>query len=98
VLESAVPFLFLGAIPYVLWLDRVLVNPRDGAWHFGAMLIGREPWDATEVKRHWLSWAVKGFFCAFMISIVPGGFGAAWSRYDFAALATHDPVAAGGGC
>jgi hypothetical protein len=25
--------LFLLSIPYVLWLDRVLINPRDGAWH-----------------------------------------------------------------
>ena len=31
-----------------LWLDRVLVNPRDGAWHFGAMLIGREPFELDE--------------------------------------------------
>ncbi|MFN3468351.1 MAG: methyltransferase family protein [Novosphingobium sp.] len=90
VLESAVPFLFLGAIPYVLWLDRVLVNPRDGAWHFGAMLIGREPWDPAEVKRHWLAWLVKGFFCAFMISIVPGGFGAVVGSDWSGALA--DPV------
>ncbi len=82
VLETVVPFLFLGAVPYVFWLDRVLVNPRDPSWHFGAMLIGREPWDAGEVKKHALAWLVKGFFCAFMISIVPGGFGAV-VRFDW---------------
>ena len=71
----AVP-LFLASIPYVLWLDRVLVSPRDGAWHFGAMLIGREAHDPEEVKHHLRSWAVKGFFCAFMISILPPGFAA----------------------
>ncbi|HEY0959593.1 MAG TPA: isoprenylcysteine carboxylmethyltransferase family protein [Novosphingobium sp.] len=70
---AAIP-LFLLSIPYVLWLDRVLVNPRDGAWHFGAMLIGREAHDADEVKHHLRAWAVKGFFCAFMISILPFGF------------------------
>lgn len=90
VLEGAAPFLFVGVIPYVLWLDRVLVAPRDAAWHFGAMLIGREPWDAAEVKRHWLAWLVKCFFCAFMISIVPGGFGAV-VRFDWS-HAFHDPV------
>lgn len=90
VLESIVPFLFLGAVPYVLWLDRVLVNPRDASWHFGAMLIGREPWDPAEVRRHWLAWLVKGFFCAFMISIVPGGFGAV-VRFDWSG-AVHHPV------
>jgi protein-S-isoprenylcysteine O-methyltransferase Ste14 len=93
VLESAAPVLFLGAIPYVLWLDRVLVNPRDASWHFGAMLIGREPWEPAEVKRHALAWLVKGFFCAFMVSIVPGGF-AAVIHFDWASV-LHDPVALG---
>src|SRR5690606_4686879 len=70
---AAIP-LVLFSVPYVLWLDRHLVNPRDGAWHFGAMLIGREAYDFEQVKSHFRSWAVKGFFCAFMISILPGGF------------------------
>lgn len=70
---AAIP-LFVLSVPYVLWLDRVLVNPRDGAWHFGAMLMGREPYDRSEVGHHLRAWAVKGFFCAFMISILPFGF------------------------
>ena len=70
----AVP-LFVASIPYVIWLDRVLIEPRDGAWHFGAWLIGREPFDPDQIWRHARTWAVKGFFTAFMISIVPGGFG-----------------------
>lgn len=73
-LGNVAPLLFLASIPYVLWLDRVLVNPRDGAWHFGAMLIGREAYSREEVGHHLRAWAVKGFFCAFMISILPGGF------------------------
>lgn len=62
------------SVPYVLWLDRVMVRPRDHAWHFGAMLIGREAWQAEEVWKHWRAWLIKGFFGAFMISIVPGNF------------------------
>lgn len=73
-LGVAAPLMVLLSVPYVLWLDRVLVNPRDGAWHFGAMLIGREPYSRTEVAHHLRGWAVKGFFCAFMISILPAGF------------------------
>ena len=69
---AAVP-MFVLSIPYVLWLDRYSVNLRDGAWHFGAMLIGREPFEPEQVKAHWRSWLVKGFFCAFMISILPPG-------------------------
>jgi protein-S-isoprenylcysteine O-methyltransferase Ste14 len=69
----AIPLVVLS-VPYVLWLDRFLVNPRDGAWHFGAMLIGRERYNRVEVQHHLRAWAVKGFFCAFMISILPPGF------------------------
>jgi protein-S-isoprenylcysteine O-methyltransferase Ste14 len=70
---AAIP-LFVLSVPYVLWLDRKLVEPRDGAWHFGALLIGREPYDMEQVWHHLRAWAVKGFFTAFMISILPFGF------------------------
>ena len=74
VLGTLVVPLFVLSVPYVLWLDRHMVNPRDACWHFGALLIGREPFDIEQVKIHLRAWAVKGFFTAFMISIVPGGF------------------------
>jgi len=90
VLEAAAPLLFLGSIPYVIWLDRYLVNPRDGSWHFGAMLIDREAWGAGEVRHHLRGWAVKGFFTAFMISILPPGF-ALVVEADFGAI-LGDPV------
>ena len=70
---AAIPLVLLS-IPYVLWIDRVMVNPRDHAWHFGAMLLGREAYDPDEVKKHWRAWIIKAFFGAFMISILPGGF------------------------
>lgn len=89
---AAAPLVVLS-VPYVLWLDRYLVEPRDHAWHFGAMLIGREPWDAGEVKRHWRAWIIKGFFSAFMISILPPGF-AAVVEADLGAIA-GDPVLLG---
>ena len=91
VLGTAALPLFVLSVPYVLWLDRVLVNPRDGAWHFGAMLIGREAFDPEQVRIHWRAWAVKGFFCAFMISILPPGW-AELTRVDFAQVFA-DPFA-----
>ncbi|WP_137679664.1 methyltransferase family protein [Aurantiacibacter suaedae] len=66
--------MFILSVPYVVMLDRVMIRPRDHAWHFGAMLIGREAYDMAEVKKHWRAWAIKGFFSAFMISILPFGF------------------------
>lgn len=70
---AAIPLVILS-VPYVVWLDRYLVNPRDGAWHLGAWISGRADWDADEIYHHLRAWTVKGFFLAFMISIVPGGF------------------------
>jgi protein-S-isoprenylcysteine O-methyltransferase Ste14 len=89
---AAIP-LFVLSIPYVLWLDRVMVEPRDHAWHFGAMLIGREEWEPAEVKKHLRAWGIKGFFTAFMISILPPGF-AAIVNAEIPAL-VHEPVATG---
>jgi len=89
---AAIP-LFVLSIPYVLWLDRYLKEPRDQAWHFGAMLIGREPWDGGKVKRHWRAWLIKGFFCAFMISILPAGF-ASIVEADLGAVASN-PIMVG---
>ena len=69
---AAAPLLALS-IPYVVWLDRRLIEPRDGAWHFGQLLIGRSALvDREALYEHFRSWAVKGFFMAFMIAIVPG--------------------------
>ncbi len=70
----AAPFLFVASPFYVIWLDRRLTHPKDGAWAFGIWLMGQGPADRTAIADHFRSWAVKGFFLAFMISIVPGGF------------------------
>ncbi|MEM7689739.1 MAG: isoprenylcysteine carboxylmethyltransferase family protein [Pseudomonadota bacterium] len=74
VLATALVPLVVLSVPYILWLDRHMVDPKDGTWHFGAMLIAREAWDAEPIKKHWRAWIIKGFFSAFMISIIPGGF------------------------
>lgn len=80
-METAAPFVFGLSIPYVMWMDRRFVEPRDGAWHFGQFLMGAGnkdhggEYDREQIFHHLRAWAVKGFFLAFMISIVPGGFG-----------------------
>ncbi len=89
---AAIPLVILS-VPYVIWLDRVLVDPRDAAWHFGALMLGREAYDPGEVRKHWRAWAIKAFFGAFMISILPAGWQAAVNA-DFAAMLA-DPAALG---
>ncbi len=90
VFESAIVPLVLLSVPYVIWLDRYLIDPRDGAWHFGAWIAGQDDWDAEQIFHHLRAWAVKGFFLAFMISILPSGF-QNMINTDFAA-AIHNPV------
>jgi hypothetical protein len=79
VLRVAIFPLVVLSVPYVIWLDRYLVEPRDGCFHFGAFvagggIAGRDQWDGAAIARHWRAWAIKGFFGAFMISILPPGF------------------------
>jgi protein-S-isoprenylcysteine O-methyltransferase Ste14 len=93
VLKAAAIPLFVLVVPYVLWLDRYMVNPRDSAWHFGAMLLRREAYDPAEVRKHWRGWIIKGFFGAFMISILPAGWEAAVNA-DYAAM-VGDPASLG---
>jgi protein-S-isoprenylcysteine O-methyltransferase Ste14 len=71
--HAALPLVALS-VPYVIWLDRHLVSPRDGTWHFGALVIGHGGWDGEAIAKHARAWAIKGFFGAFMISILPAGF------------------------
>ena len=73
--EVAAPWLFALSIPYVLWIDRRLVEPRDGAWALGALLTGQEGWERAAIHNHLRAWGVKAFFLAFMLAIVPPGFG-----------------------
>ena len=90
-LAWAAPALFLLSIPYVLWLDRRLVEPRDGAWMLGAWLTGQPGVEAEAIHAHLRAWAVKAFFLPFMLGVVPGGFGM-FVRGDLSVV-LHDPVA-----
>lgn len=95
--ETIAPWLFLASIPYVLWLDRYLVEPRDGAWALGAWAMGNgRIEDRPLIWNHLRSWAVKGFFLAFMIAIVPPGFGE-FVSWDLSSLFS-DPVALANYC
>jgi protein-S-isoprenylcysteine O-methyltransferase Ste14 len=88
-LGAAAPWLLGLSIPYILWLDRRLVQPRDAAYAFGQWIVGGavgKP-DRAEIANHLRAWAVKGFFLAFMLSIVPANFTtvAHWRPSDISA-------------
>ena len=85
------PVVLALSVPYVLWIDRYLVERRDGAWHLGAWACGMAGVERAAIAGHARSWAVKGFFLAFMLAIVPPGFGD-FVRRDVRGIWT-DPVA-----
>ena len=89
-LGTAAPALFLLSIPYVLWLDRYLVEPRDGAWALGAWLTNTARPEPDVIYGHLRAWGVKAFFLAFMLAIVPPGFAEFIQTPTFGILA--DPV------
>jgi protein-S-isoprenylcysteine O-methyltransferase Ste14 len=72
-LTCAIPLFVLSAL-YVPWIDTRLKNPRDGAWALGQWLMGDRTADRSAIADHARAWAVKGFYTAFMISIVPVNF------------------------
>ena len=78
---GAAPWLLALSIPYVVWIDRRLVEPRDSSYSFGQWVIGGVAGqaDMNQVAHHARAWAVKGFFLAFMVSIVPA-ISPAWSH------------------
>lgn len=87
----AVPVMVALSMPYILWIDRRLVHPRDGAWHLGAWLTGQAGVERDAIWEHLRGWAIKGFFLAYMLAGAPVGFGS-FVRGDLAAM-TRDPVA-----
>jgi len=59
--------LLVGGIPYFILLDKYLVEPSDGFWHFGMMLLGRWKEINTKIiRQHVLGWVVKLFFLPLM--------------------------------
>ena len=86
----ALPVLAVLSVPYLLWLQRYLVEPRDGAWHLGASIAGRPDWEPAPIAAHLRGWAVKAFFLPFMLAIVPPGFAQVVEADALAAIA--DPV------
>jgi len=99
VLAIALPVMLFASIPYVIWLDRRLVDPRDGAWVLGRWLLkplrGIDPAHRAKLAEHGRSWAIKGFFTAFMLSTLPGNWAAA--RAADPATMWADPVALANG-
>ena len=94
VLATLIVPIAIFTIPYIALVDRAMIEPRDATWHFGAFLTGLPGWKREQVEKHARTWIIKGFFTAFMISILPFGFREVVLA-DFGEVAS-DPVLLGG--
>jgi len=66
-LEVALPVVLLAAIPYFIFIDRYMTEPRDGYWHGGMAMLGRgKVTDGKILKQYALGWLVKAFFIPLM--------------------------------
>lgn len=89
----AAPVILVAAPFYIGFVTARMQDPRDGLWHFGRLVrLERGGTDMEAVKDHLRGWAIKAFFLAFMVSVLPGSVGGVL-LFDLRAAAT-DPVAA----
>jgi len=61
------PLLIVASIPYFVFVDRRMIDPKDGYWFAGLAVLGR--WrevDPLILKQYVLGWLVKGFFVPIM--------------------------------
>jgi hypothetical protein len=66
-LEVTLPVFLFASIPYFIFVDRRMIEPRDGYWHCGmAMLRRMECADKKVLVQYALGWLVKAFFIPLM--------------------------------
>jgi hypothetical protein len=69
-LREALPWLMLGALPYIFWVDRRMEQPEDGVYHFGLLLLRYRAADRRMAAEHLRNWAVKAFFLPLMATFL----------------------------
>jgi hypothetical protein len=77
------PALFLLSIPYVFLVDRYSREPHDALWQAGAWIIGdRASTEPAVLWDYFRAWMIKGFFLAFMFSVLPFSVRAVLAGWD----------------
>ncbi|MEM7121734.1 MAG: isoprenylcysteine carboxylmethyltransferase family protein [Pseudomonadota bacterium] len=82
----SLPLVVVLTVPYVIWIDRRMTEPEDGAWQWGQLCLGR--WrrrDGQALKTFVLGWVIRAFFLPLMVS----------AFYDVIAWVMSNPVGGG---
>jgi protein-S-isoprenylcysteine O-methyltransferase Ste14 len=73
--EMALPVCLALSIPYIYWVDGVMISPKDGLWQAGMFVLLRfERVDLASLWQHILGWLVKGFFLPLMFTYMCNDF------------------------
>ncbi len=64
-----VPIWIVLALPYFIWIDSKMINPKDGYWNAGLLLLGKfRDIDRKYLIQHTLGWLIKGYFFPLMFT------------------------------
>lgn len=78
--------LVVGAPAYMVLVDGVMIEPRDGYWQLGRVLLGhREDARGSVLANHFRTWLVKAFFLPLMLVWMHGE-ARNLIRFDFATV------------
>jgi len=72
ILQIGLPVFVAIAPLYIYFTTRFMAEPKDGLWHFGKLVtLQFHLVDKAMAADHARTWAIKGFFLAFMLSATP---------------------------
>lgn len=67
------PWLGAAGVFYIYWLDARMAEPKDGAWHLGALLTGQvAAVDWRTLRGYLLGWIIKAYFLPIMVGWLGG--------------------------
>jgi protein-S-isoprenylcysteine O-methyltransferase Ste14 len=67
--ELTLPVGLTLSVPYIYWIDGVMISPKDGLWQVGMLVLLRfDRVDLACFRQHILGWLVKGFFLPLMFT------------------------------
>lgn len=69
------------SVPYFVVVDAHMVDPRDGYWHAGRLVLLRGDVDGKILAAHARGWLIKAFFTPLMFIYVCQNLDSAWSAW-----------------
>ncbi len=74
--KAILPIILIGSIPYFIFMDKFLKEPKETYYNAGLILLGRwKEVDTADFKNHMLGWLVKAFFLPIMVEGVVNNIG-----------------------